>query len=86
MTAIRIALSVTVYGDGDHGVPVLLVAGIPGHQEEVGFLIDAGVVRVLRPTRGIPARLPERPMAPGLPSLAHMLRSAAMAEMEVSDA
>ena len=75
--AIRIALSVTVYDDG--AVPLLFVAGLPGHGEVV-FLIDADAVRTLWPTRGIPARLPERPMAPGLPSLAAILRSAAVAE------
>lgn len=77
MTAVNLALSVTVY---DGSTPVLLVAGLPGHQEEVAFLIDDAAVRTLRPTRGIPARLPERPIAPGLPSLASILRGAASAE------
>ncbi|SMH62863.1 hypothetical protein [Azospirillum agricola] len=74
MKAAPIALSVTVY---DGVVPVLLVAGIPGHREEVGFLLDGPHVRTLRPTRGIPARLPERPMVPGQSSLAAILRRSA---------
>lgn len=77
MMAFHAALSVTVF---DGTVPVLLVAGIPGHQGEVGFLIDGPHVRTLRPTRGVPACLPERPMAPGLPSLAAILRGAALPE------
>jgi len=71
-------LSITVYGGGP--VPVLLVAGIPGHQQEVAFLVDGASVRTLHPVRGIPARLSDRPLAPGLPSLAHMLRTAAVGE------
>lgn len=80
MTIAGIALSVTVY---DGAAPVLLVAGIPGHQEEVGFLLDGPHVRTLRPTRGIPACLPERPMARGLPSLAAILRGASLPDPEV---
>ncbi|AWB06793.1 hypothetical protein A6A40_17210 (plasmid) [Azospirillum humicireducens] len=81
MTAVRVALSISLYDDG--GVPVLLVAGIPGHQEEVEFLIDGPHVRTLRRLRGLPARLPERPMAPGLPSLASLLRDAITQAPEV---
>lgn len=73
MTGFHAALIVTVF---DGVVPVLLVAGLPDHQEEVAFLIDGPHVRTLRPVRGIPASLPERPMAPGLPSLAAILRGA----------
>lgn len=77
--ALHLALSVTVY---DGATPVLLVAGIPGHPEEVAFLVDGGAVRTLRPVRGIPARLPDRPIVPGLPSLASILRGAAASEEE----
>lgn len=77
MTALPAALSVTVY---DGTVPVLLVAGIPGHREEVAFLVDGPHVRTLRPVRGLPARLSEHPMAPGWPSLASILRQAALPE------
>lgn len=80
MTIASIALSVTVY---EGNVPVLLVAGIPGHPEEVAFLIDAPHVRTLRPVRGIPACLPERPVAPGQLSLAAILRGAATPTSEV---
>ncbi|NYZ12865.1 hypothetical protein HL658_09900, partial [Azospirillum sp. RWY-5-1] len=71
---LHLSLSVTVY---DGATPVLLVAGIPGHPEEVAFLVADGVVRTLRPVRGIPARLPDRPITPDLPSLAAILRGAA---------
>lgn len=81
MSEFRAALSVSLWDDGR--VPVLLVAGLPGHPEEVGFLIDGLIVRTLRPTRGIPARLPERPLAPGLPSLAAILRGAVLSSPEV---
>ncbi|ALG75070.1 hypothetical protein VY88_26425 [Azospirillum thiophilum] len=74
MTAATPALSVSLFDGGL--VPVLLVAGIPGHPEEVEFLVDGPHVRTLRRVRGIPACLPERPMAPGLPSLASLLRTA----------
>ncbi len=73
-----IALSIDLYDDGV--VPVLLVAGIPGHHGQVAFLIDGAAVRTLRPTRGLPARLPERPMGRGLPSLADILRQAVQPE------
>ncbi|MGA1856945.1 hypothetical protein VH569_13260 [Azospirillum sp. 11R-A] len=69
-----IALSIDLYDDGV--VPVLLVAGIPGHPEEVAFLVDGPHVRALRPVRGIPACLPERAMGRGLPCLAAVLRDA----------
>lgn len=75
MTVTPPALSVTVW---DGAVPVLLVAGIPGHPEEVAFLIDAPHVRTLRPTRGIPACLPERPLARGQLSLAAILRQSVL--------
>ncbi|NYZ17039.1 hypothetical protein HL658_31235 [Azospirillum sp. RWY-5-1] len=71
---LHLSLSVTVY---DGATPVLLVTGIPDHPEEVAFLVDGRNVRTLRPVRGIPARLPDRPITPGLPSLAAILRGAA---------
>ncbi|WP_372400265.1 hypothetical protein ABMY26_32140 [Azospirillum sp. HJ39] len=74
MSAAAPPLSVSLFDGGL--VPVLLVAGIPGHPEEVEFLVDGPHVRTLRRVRGIPACLPERPMAPGLPSLASLLRGA----------
>ena len=74
MTDAPMALSVCLFDGGV--VPILLVAGIPGHPEEVEFLIDGLAVRTLRRVRGIPACLPERPIAPGLPSLASLLRQA----------
>ncbi len=75
-----IALSIDLYDDG--AVPVPLVAGLPGHQGQVAFLIAAdGAVRTLWPTRGLPARLPERPMGHGLPSLASLLRDACKPEV-----
>ncbi|SMH62555.1 hypothetical protein [Azospirillum agricola] len=74
MSAPPAALSITVF---DGVVPVLLVAGLPGHPEEVAFLVDGPHVRTLRRVRGIPARLPERPWASGLPDLAGLLRDAA---------
>ncbi len=80
MIRVPLTLTFTVFGGV---VPILLVAGLPDHQEEVAFLIDGAAVRTLRPTRGIPARLPERPMAPGLPSLAAILRGAAAPTPEV---
>ena len=73
-----ITLSIDLYDDG--AVPVLLVAGLPGHHGQVAFLIDGFSVRTLRPTRGLPACLPERPMGRGLPSLADILRRAAQPE------
>ncbi|MBP2231794.1 hypothetical protein J2847_005113 [Azospirillum agricola] len=80
MTVSPAALSITVF---DGVVPILLVAGLPGHPEEVEFLIDGPHVRTLRRVRGIPARLPERPWASGLPDLANLLRSASTADMEI---
>ena len=71
--AVTLDLQVDLYEEGV--VPVLRVAGIPGHAE-AWFLIDNGTVRTLGPMRGLPARLPERPFAPGLPSLASILRDA----------
>ncbi len=69
-----IALSIDLYDGGT--IPVLLVAGIPGHPEEVPFLVDGPHVRALWPVRGIPACLPERTMGRGLPCLAAVLRDA----------
>ncbi|MBP2301285.1 hypothetical protein J2850_004006 [Azospirillum picis] len=74
MTTAPLPLSITLFDGGI--VPVLLVAGLPGHPEEVEFLVDGSHVRTLRRVRGVPARLPEAPMAPGLPSLSTLLRQA----------
>ena len=75
------APTLTVEPIGGSGVLVILVAGLPGHQEaEVAFLIDAGRVRTLNPARGLDARQLERPFAPGLPSLAAILRGAVQPE------
>ncbi len=74
-----IALTIDLFDDA--AVPVLLVAGLPGHQGQVAFLIAAdGAVRTLWPTRDLPARLPERPMGRGLRSLASLLRDACQPE------
>ncbi|QCN98895.1 hypothetical protein D3093_30040 (plasmid) [Azospirillum argentinense] len=62
------------------GLPVLLVAGIPGDQGEVAFVQDGLAVRALWPSRAPSARRPERPIAPGLPSLNSILCAAVLAE------
>lgn len=70
-------LSITTLAEP--GVTVLLVAGLSGCQE-VAFLVEADAVRALWPTRAPAARRPERPLAPGLPSLATILRGFAKDE------
>lgn len=72
MTALH--LSVTVLDEP--GVPVLLVGGLPGHREEIAFVVDGRAVRPLWPSRSTAARRPERPLDAGLPSLATILRGA----------
>lgn len=63
------------------GVPVLLLAGLPGQEEVALFLADDGSWRTLWRVRGLPARLPERlAIEHGLPSLATILRRALAAE------
>lgn len=79
-----VAIDLTVEAYDDAGVPVLLLAGLPGQEEVPVYLADNGSWRTLWPVRGLPVRLPERPIAPGLPSLPTILRRALAADPEVS--
>ncbi|WP_029009374.1 hypothetical protein [Azospirillum halopraeferens] len=77
MTApVHLVLSITVHGDDDGGVPVLQVVGLPDAPEVWAVVDDAGAVRSLWRVRGVPARLPEQPIAPHLPSVAALCRGA----------
>lgn len=71
------AFTVDLYGPG---VPVLRLTGLHGIAELWVTLDADGTVRTLWPVRGCPARLPERPIEPGLPSLPAILRRALAAE------
>ncbi len=70
---VHLVLSVTVIEPAPF---VLLVGGLPGQPGEVAFVLDGSAVRTLWPTRSDVARRPERPIGPGLPSLAGILREA----------
>jgi len=73
------ALTVELYDET--GVPVLLLAGLPGQGEVPLFLAEDGSWRTLWRVRGLPARLPERLcIEHGLPSLPTILRRALAAE------
>ncbi|HYH17599.1 MAG TPA: hypothetical protein VD995_03175 [Azospirillum sp.] len=79
------APTLTVEPIGGSGILVILVAGLPGHQEaEVAFLIDAGRVRTLNAARGLSVPRLERPLAPGLPSIAAILRGAVQPQEDAS--
>lgn len=72
------ALTVELY---EPGVPVLLLAGLPGRGEVAFYRADDGGWRTLWPVRGLPVRLPERLcIEAGLPSLSTILRRALAAE------
>ncbi|HYH17525.1 MAG TPA: hypothetical protein VD995_02805 [Azospirillum sp.] len=73
------AVSLTVEPIGGPGVPVYLVAGLPGHQE-VAFMVIDGAVRTLNPARGLSVHQLERPIDRGLPSIAALVRGAVMQE------
>lgn len=72
-----IAPLIEMVGDPGQGVPVALVAGLPGATGAVPFVIDGGRVRVLAPSRSPLARSPDLSTGDGQPSLSTIIRQAA---------